>query len=148
MTQKTNLRITLLAGLWFLAFGGLGLHLAIHPPAQETSNLIPFIAGLAAVILIPLLFSFKQTIAYAYVLNGMLAIIGTITMAKFKLAPDIAILWGKFLLGKALFELELLKNDEAPHRQGRFWRYPNMGYWYVHVVGLTGAFLLGYYYWQ
>jgi hypothetical protein len=68
-------------------------------------------------------------------------------MMKYKLIPDIVILWGKFLVGKALFDLELFKNDEAPHRQGRFWRYPNMGWWYVHAAGLTAAFLLGYYFW-
>lgn len=147
MTQKTSLRISLLTALWFLALGGWGLHWYIHPPAKETSNLIPFYAGLISVIFIPLLFSFKKTVPYAYVLNGMLAIIGTITMAKYKLLPDIAILWGKFLLGKALFDLELLKSDEAQHRRGRFWRYPNLGWWYVHAASLTGAFLLGYYYW-
>jgi hypothetical protein len=147
MTQKTNLRITLLAALWFLALGGWGLHWFIHPPAKEITNLIPFYAGLLSVIIVPLLFSFKTTVPYGYVLNGMLAIIGTITMAKYKLIPDIVILWGKFLLGKALFDLQLFKSDEALHRQGRFWRYPNLGWWYVHTAGLTVVFLLGYYYW-
>jgi len=82
MTQKNNLRITLLVSLWFLALGGWGLHWFLHPPAQEAINLIPFFAGLLSVIAVPLLFSFQGTVPYAYVINGMLAIIGTITMAK------------------------------------------------------------------
>jgi hypothetical protein len=147
MTQKGNLRVSLIAGIWLLALGGFYLHLTIHPPGSDTEDLIPFIAGLLSAILIPLMFCFKRTVPYAYVLNGMLAIIGTITMAKSRVFPDIAILWGKFLVGKAIFELELLKNDEQPHRQGRFWRYPNMGWWYVHAGVMTAAFLAGYYLW-
>lgn len=147
MTQKQTLRITLIAAIGFLGLGGWGLHLFIHPPAKEAQNWIPFVAGLLSVILIPLLFSFRKTVAYAYVLNGMLAIVGTITMAKYKLLPDIVMLFAKFLLGKALFDLELLRDGGAPHRQGRFWRYPNLGWWYAHLVLMTGAFLLGYYFW-
>jgi hypothetical protein len=148
MTVKRNLRLSLIIGIWFLALGGWGLHLFIHPPAKETSNLIPFIAGLISVILVPLLFSFKRTLPYAYVLNGMLAIVGTITMLKYKLFPDILILWAKFLLGKVLFDLEMMKNEDTLHRKGRFWRYPNMGWWWVHTVVMSAAFLVGYYFWQ
>ncbi len=147
MTQKTQIRTSLLVALWFLALGGWGLHLFIHPPFQETTHLIPFIAGLISAIAVPLLFMFKRTLAFGYVLNGMLASIGTITMAKYKLVPDIVILWAKFLVGKALFDLELMQDADAPHRQGRFWRYPNMGWWWLHGAGMTLAFLAGYYLW-
>jgi hypothetical protein len=52
------------------------------------------------------------------------------------------------MLGKVLFDLEMFKAADAQHRQGRFWRYPNMGWWYVHAAAMSAAFLVGYYLWQ
>lgn len=147
MTRKQNLRVVLIAALWLLALGGWGLHLFFHPPGEERENWLPFIAGLASLILVPLLFSFKRTLAYAYVLNGMLAIIGTIVMAKSKLLPDIAVLWAKFLVGKAVFDLEQIKDEQTPRSRGRFWRYPNMGWWWTHLAAMTAVFMLGYTLW-
>ena len=160
MTQKQAVRRVLLAGLWLLAIGGWLLHLAIHPPGDDRSNLIPFVSGVISVLVIPLLFSFKRTVAYGYVLNGMAAILGTLTMAADSLKqlpatltlgglllgtllPDIVLLWGKFAVGYGLFELELVKNEEMPHRHGRFFRYPNLGFWWVHLAAWSLIFFLG-----
>jgi len=118
MTQKKYLKLVLICGLVFLSLGGWLLHLRIHTPAVEnTQNFIPLFSGLIGIIVLPLMFYFNRTLSYAYVLNGMIAIIGTITMTHFSwrnlsgeltisaiflntLFADIAVLWGKFRLAK------------------------------------------------
>ena len=64
------------------------------------------------------------------------------------LLADIAILWGKFALGKALFDLEFLKSDTDPGPKGRFFRYPNMGWWWVHLFALSLVYTLGNILWK
>lgn len=163
--QKQKLRLLLVLGLAFVSFGGWVLHGRIHPPSELPHNYIPFIAGLIGMILVPIMFLFRKTVAYAYVINGMLVIIGTITMTHFSLAhppesftfvtvaqrtlfPDIAILFVNFMLGKAIFELELLKGEGTPARHGRFFRYPNLGWWGVHLFTLSAVYTLGHLLWS
>jgi hypothetical protein len=165
MMQKQKLRLLLILGLVFVSLGGWVLHGRIHPPSELPLNYIPFIAGLIGMILVPILFLFRKTVAYAYAINGMLVIIGTITMAHFSLAhrpesftlvtvaqrtllPDIAILFVNFMLGKVIFELELLRGEDTPARHGRFFRYPNMGWWGVHLFTLSAVYTLGHLLWS
>jgi hypothetical protein len=166
MKQKTHFRILLILALFFLALGGWLLHLQIHPVGEDAKYLIPAVAGFISVIVTPLLFIFRRTIPFAYLLNGMTVIIGTIAMVDFSLAhpPDawnvktvllgtllanIILLWGKFALGKSLFEMELsLRQPDAPVRQGRFFRYPNMGFWLAHVVALSAVYIIGRLIWK
>ncbi|MGA2525708.1 MAG: hypothetical protein ABSF79_03710 [Smithellaceae bacterium] len=166
MKKKDNLRRILILAIFFLALGGWLLHLRIHPFAKDAENYIPLVAGFISVVIIPVLFIFRSTISFAYLLNGMTVIIGTIAMAHFSiknppevwtlqtilmgtLLADIVLLWGKFAVGKALFELELTVNEpDAPMRSGRFFRFPNMGFWFVHVVTLTTVYIIGYYFWK
>ncbi len=166
MKKKDYLRITLILAIFFLALGGWLLHLRIHPIAEDPEHFVPAVAGFISVIIIPVLFMFRSTISFAYLLNGMTVIIGTITMAHFSiekfppawtlqtilfgtLLADIALLWGKFAVGKALFDMEsALQHPEEPVREGRFFRFPNMGFWYVHVVTLTVVYLIGQYFWK
>jgi len=160
MTRKDRLRWVLLAGLWILSLGGWLLHLRIHPLAEDGANWIPFLSGLLSLVIVPWLFLRPATVAYGYVLNGMLVILGTITMANDSLEsfrgtltanallfrtlfPNILILWGKFFLGQALFELASLKSPDEPVRGGRFWRYPNYGWWAAHLAGFSAVFALG-----
>ena len=106
------------------------------------------------------MFFSRKTLAYAYVLNGMIVLIGVITMGHVSLMrlpdqitftkavlgtllADIVLLFTKFLFGKALFELNLFNAIDAKVRQGRFWRYPNMGWWWVHLVVLSAAYAAG-----
>jgi hypothetical protein len=156
----------LILAIFLLALGGWLLHLRIHPIAKDAENYIPLIAGFISVFAIPVLFIFRSTISFAYLLNGMTVIIGTIAMTHFSiekfpqkwtlqtifletLLADIIMLWGKFAVGKALFELELAVNQpEAPMRSGRFFRFPNMGFWFVHVVTLTVVYMIGMYFWK
>jgi hypothetical protein len=166
MKKKDNLRRILIFAIFFLALGGWLLHLRIHPSAKDAENYIPLVAGFISVVIIPVLFIFRSTISFAYLLNGMTVIIGTITMTHFSiqnppqvwtlqtillgtLLADIGLLWGKFAVGKALFELELTLNEpDAPMRSGRFFRFPNMGFWFVHVVTLTTVYIIGTYFWK
>ncbi len=165
MTQKQNIRNLLTLGLVLGSLGGWLLHLRIHPPAEDAMNFIPFVTGLVSIFIIPAMFLSKKSIAYAYVINGMLVIIGAITMGRvslFKLPAhltfatiivgtlfsDFLILGTNYFCGKALFELHMLKTADAAARKGRFWRYPNMGWWYVHSATLTLAYLAGHLLWK
>ncbi|MEJ2725671.1 MAG: hypothetical protein P8175_13705 [Deltaproteobacteria bacterium] len=67
MMQKQKLRLLLILGLVFVSLGGWVLHGRIHPPSELPLNYIPFIAGLIGMILVPILFLFRKTVAYAYV---------------------------------------------------------------------------------
>ena len=164
MTQKDNLRNVLLGGLFAVSLGGFLLHLRIHQPSANAANYIPFIAGLVSAFVLPLMFIFRSTIAYAYVLNGMFVIFGTITMAHFSIAhrppaltfgalmlnttlADIALAWGKFFIGKALFDLARMQSPDAAY-SGKFLRYPNMGFWLSHLAGLSIVYGLGHLLWR
>lgn len=164
MKKKEYLRLTLILAIFFLSLGGWLLHLMIHPPSSDASNYIPAVSGFISVIVIPLLFIFRSTTPVAYLLNGMTVIIGTITMAHFSiknppqvwnlqtillgtLLAHIILLWAKFAIGKAIFEMEMVINHpEAPTRSGKFFRFPNMGFWLAHLVGLTVIYIAGYYF--
>ena len=165
MVQKQKLRWLLVAGLFFVALGGWMLHFRIHPPLRLPANYVPFCVGLVGVLAVPAMFLFRKTLAYAYVINGMLVILGMITMTHFSLThlpqeitvrtmlfntlfPDILVLLTNFMLGKALFELEMLRTEETNARKGRFFRYPNTGWWLVHLVTLASVYLLGHYLWK
>ncbi len=166
MKKKEYLRLILILAIFFLALGGWLLHLRIHPAAKDAENYIPFLAGFISIIVTPVLFIFRSTIPFAYLINGMTVIIGTITMTHFSienppqvwnlrtifmgtLLADIVLLWGKFAVGKALFELETVVNQpDAKMRSGRFFRFPNMGFWFVHVITLTTVYIIGGYFWK
>jgi hypothetical protein len=165
MVQKQKVRVLLVVGLFFISLGGWLLHMRIHPISKLAAGWVPFVAGLIGVTAVPVMFLFRRLVAYAYVVNGMLVIIGTITMAHFSLAhppeqvgfqtlfmgtmlPDIFVLFTNFMLGKSLFELEMLKTEETPARHGRFFRYPNMGWWFVHLFTLSAVYVLGHWLWK
>ena len=166
MKKKDNLRLILILAIFFLALGGWLLHLRIHPLGKDAEHYIPAVAGFISVIIIPVLFIFRSTTPFAYLLNGMTVIIGTITMTHFSiqnppqgwtlqtillgtLLADIILLWGKFALGKAIFEMEItLNHPEDTVRGGRFFRFPNMGFWFAHVVTLTAVYIIGRYFWK
>ncbi len=160
MTQKKYLKIFLLSALVFVTLGGFLLHFGIHPIYGERALLVdfvPFIAGLMAIFIVTSLFMIKKLFPFAYLLNGMLVIIGAVCMTAFTLTPkhfplwpDIISLFSVFCIGKLLFELEMTipSNLDTPRRKGRFFRYPNMGYWFVHIVTLSVVFSLGHILWM
>lgn len=165
MTIRTYVRSQLLVALIILSLGGFLLHLRIHPISKNTSNLIPVVSGILSLIVIPVFFYFKKTIAYGYVLNGFLVIVGTIGMTHFSIMHrpdsltvrsilmmttlgDILILWCKFFIGKALFDLEFYGYDDSRTKKGRTFRYPNMGWWWVHLAGASLVYSLGNLLWR
>jgi hypothetical protein len=148
-----------------LALGGFLLHVRVHPIAKVPSIVIAYIAGILNIIVVPLLLLFKKTLSYGYVLNGMLAIIGTIVMAHFSIAywpeqatpgsiifettlADILVLGTIFFIGKTYFELETFGYDPNKVKAGITYRYPNMGWWFVHLVALSIVYTLGNQLWR
>ncbi len=165
MNRKKMIKATLVAGLFFLAFGGWVLHYRIHSVVKNPDNVIPLISGMVSVFFLPFLFWFRPTVTLAYIINGFLAIIGTILMSHFSIAnfkgpltpeniilnsliADIGVLWGKFAVGKALFDLEFLKSETDAAVKGRFFRYPNMGWWWAHLFALATVYALGNILWK
>ena len=153
--MKKHLKDLLILGLFFLSVGGTMLHMAVHPISKNAYGYIPLVSGIAASILIPIFFMFRKTLHLANILNGFTVIIGTITMAYFSFVkhpiyPDIIMLWSKFFVGYVIFRLEL-HNVEAPEVKItglRLLRYPNMGFWFVHLFALVIVFTLGNMLWR
>jgi len=165
MNKKRMVKTTLILGLFAVCLGGWLLHLRIHPIGKNSAYLIPFCSGIISVFILPLLFCYRRTVISGYLLDGFLAIIGTITMAHFSIVhfqgpvtiislinntlfADIAVLWGKFALGRALYILEFMKSDLDIVPKGRYFRYPNMGWWWVHLAGMSIVYALGNILWK
>lgn len=165
MTVRTYIRSILLLALITLALGGFMLHFRLHPIAENPAFLVPFVAGILGVVVVPVLFLFRQTLSYGYVLNGFLAIIGTVVMGHYSLAhwppaatlqgvlfntllAEILILWGKFFIGKALFELETFGYDKSRAKIGVTYRYPNLGWWAAHLIAVGTVYFLGNQFWR
>jgi hypothetical protein len=64
------------------------------------------------------------------------------------LFADIGLAFGKLLLGKAIYDLEYLKTDADKLPAGRYWRYPNFGWWWAHIAGMTLIYGLGHILWK
>ncbi len=165
LSVKTYTRSILLGALIALSVAGFMIHARIHPVTQNPSFFVPFVAGILNMLVVPALFWFKKTLAYGYVLNGFLCIIGTVTMGHFAIAHwsdpksppdillksmsiDILIVWAKFLVGKALFELETFGYDPDRAKGGITYRYPNMGWWLIHLAAVSFVYYLGNRFWS
>jgi hypothetical protein len=126
-------RRVLLWALVLVALGGLLLHYRIHPylpPDKDHPGQAVFRGSYLAATLVPLvdligvtaLFMSRRTAALAYLVNGLFVIYGTVLMGHFSIAmlapsgagvadwilkstfADIALAWGDFMIGKALYE--------------------------------------------
>ena len=74
-----------LASLILLSLGGLLMHWRYHPvplPGAPASyaNIVPFLLGLAGVIVVPLLLSREKTWLAGYLINGFAVITGIVMM--------------------------------------------------------------------
>lgn len=165
MLIRSYIKSTLLCSIVVLALGGFLLHTRIHPFTQNSSNFVPFFSGILSIVLVPLLFSSKKTMSYGYVLNGMLVILGTVAMWHYAIAhwprpvtvesillkttlADIALLWGMFFVGKALFDLESYGYDPNRVKKGVTYRYPNYGWWLVHLMVIPLVYYIGSQVWR
>ena len=160
MTQKQNLKTLLVFALFVTALGGWLLHLRAHPPVKNPINYIPFFIGVINIFFIPWMFLFRKTFAMAYVINGMSAIIGIILMANYSLhnlpdplniatlitkttLADILIACGKFTIGKVIFDLEVTQLEKEIIIKYKFARYPNLGWWLIHLISIAAIFVIG-----
>lgn len=127
---------TLLSALVLLALSALLLHYRIHnfmvpDPLHKGMTMFSgraFFASLFPLIdllAVTALYMSRRTVAYGYLLNGLLVIYGTVFMAHYSIAeilakgipfpdmvlkstlPDIGIAWSDFLLGKALYDAHI-----------------------------------------
>ncbi|HMK49035.1 MAG TPA: hypothetical protein VK435_03195 [Thermodesulfovibrionales bacterium] len=126
----------LLAALFLVSLSGLMLHYRIHsfmvPVAGQPgaftfdgTRFLSFIFPLVDLVLVTVLFTSRRTAVYAYLLNGIIVIYGTVFMAHFSIAeiyaksippqawlikstmPDIALAWCDFFVGKALYDVHM-----------------------------------------
>jgi hypothetical protein len=120
--------------------------------------------GLLGSFVIPFMFYFRGLVAYAYVLNGFFSVTGMIVMGHYALSQgvewsfsgilfgsvfsDIVLAYVKLLLGKALFDLEVLKSADDLKPKGRFLRFPNLGWWWLHIFAMSAVYALGNIYWK
>ena len=79
---KKRIRKPILA-LFFLSLGGLLLHLRIHPISKSVFNVVPAAFGIVTTLALPLLFNYRRTVAWAYVINVATVVVGAVTMAWF-----------------------------------------------------------------
>ena len=160
VTVKIYTRSTLLAALVAISLAGFMVHARIHLVAENPSFIVPLAAGILNILVIPALFWHKKTLAYGYLLNGFLCIIGTVTMAHYAIARwsaptsppdivfksmllDILLVWAKFFVGKALFDLETFGYDPDRPKSGVTYRYPNIGWWLIHLAAVSVVYFLG-----
>jgi hypothetical protein len=161
MTVKHYIKTVLLLALVVLSLGGWLLHLRIHSFAEHSFGWVPFTAGILSIIVVPLLYLSKKTLAFGYVLNSMIVIVATITMAHFSFThppegpitvaavllnttlADILIVWSKFFVGKALFDLEVQGYNTTAEKKGKGWRYPHVGWWVIHLAAMSFVYWVG-----
>ncbi len=165
MTRKEYLKNTLIMCLFFLALGGWLLHTRIHSPSNVSYGWVPFLSGIFSIFILPFMFWYKPTLIWAYLVNGFLIIIATITMAHFSIAhfhgpitlyslmfntllADISLAWAKFVVGKAIFDLEMIRSENDQVIKGRWFRWPNTGFWLVHLAGASIVYALGNILWR
>ena len=126
MTFNKDISGSILA-IFFISFGGLLLHLEIHPPfplpgvegPHSMFNLYAFIPALFNTLVIPFLFNSRKTVRWAYLFNWLTVIVGTVTMTYFSIInppekiniysillqttlADILILFAKIPLGQQI----------------------------------------------
>jgi len=69
--------------LIFLSLGGWLLHLRIHPPSESLFDWTPAVFGAISTFVLPVLFNYRATVKWAFVLNVAAVVVGTLTMAFF-----------------------------------------------------------------
>ncbi len=111
---KKEIRDLILA-FCFLSFGGLILHLRIHPPSESLFFWIPVLLAAVNAFILPFLFNWRKTVASAYLFTWVTMIAGTVGMAVMSIItwnnpvtvfniffkstfPDIIIMWAKIFI--------------------------------------------------
>ncbi|MHC4715360.1 MAG: hypothetical protein ACYS5V_00160 [Planctomycetota bacterium] len=105
---KREIRASIVA-LFLLSAGGLLLHIRFHPPGTDLFNWVPVAVGAVSALAVPVLFNYRRTMPWAYVLNLTAVIVGTVTMAYFwaRTWPG-AVTWDTVLLESTLPDILVL----------------------------------------
>ena len=124
--------------IFLLSFGGLLLHLKIHPPFPIPSvtrphnmfNLYAFVPAMFNTLVIPFLSNSRKTVRWAYLFNWLTVIVGTVTMAYFSIThppksitvfsiiiqttlADILILWAKIPMSQQILNYYNKQDKQA-----------------------------------
>ena len=127
MGKKGVCRLVL--SLFLVSLGGLLIHLRIHPlSAGKAANWTAFVFGLTSTLAVPVMFYYRGTAKWAWILNLAAVAVGTLGMgheglerlreAGFSLSglifdsllADIFILWAKVGIGQVLLHHHLPEN--------------------------------------
>ncbi len=115
---EKQIRAPILA-LFLISLGGLLLHLRIHWPPKEVFVWLPAIFGVLSTFVLPFMFNNAKTVAWAYLINLVAVVGGTIAMAYFSFGSwqgpvtikglilqttlaDILVLWAKLPLAQII----------------------------------------------
>ena len=82
---RKEIRAIIIA-LFLLAVGGLLLHLRIHPPTVDASNWLPVISCIISAVALPVMFNYRPTVAWAYIINLAAIVVGTVAMAHYSIS--------------------------------------------------------------
>ena len=72
-----------LGALFLISLGGLLLHLRIHPVHVSAVNWVAVVSGVLTCVVVPILFWFRRTVPWAYLITVASVVIGTVGMAWF-----------------------------------------------------------------
>lgn len=165
MTNRQHTKLMLVLALAACSAGGLLLHAGLHPMTASRTSLVPALSGFVSLCIVTALFYTPRGAAWAYLLNGMTVIVGTITMVHYSLAdlpspptpkalllqstfPSIVLLWTKYFIGTAIFDLERSAAAPDARHAGRFFRFPNHGFWLVHLLAMSAVYAAGHLFWR
>jgi len=122
-------RISLIAALALLALGANFLHANIHPPSAGGNglnfpNTFGFGLCFADLFVVTFLFVFRKTTPLAAMLNGLIAIYGSVIMVHHGLAngilsshiPHLAIAMADLLTGAALLRVTMSLPAKQPEK--------------------------------
>ncbi len=73
-------------GLFCMALGGFFLHYRVHPPSKDAFNLIGVLFPLFNFLVLPVMFLYRKTMTWAYVLNATSVVVGVVVMTWFSFA--------------------------------------------------------------
>ena len=153
--MKNYVKTILVLALFFIGLGGGLLHYRVHSIFKHGYAWVPFISAMFSVVILPVMFLFKKTFNWAYILNGFTVIIEVITMVHFSIEkspilPDIFMLIAKLYVGRAIFCVEVMHMENEPFKPTllQFIRYPHMGFFYLHFILLSLVYFLGNLLWR
>ncbi|HUW56777.1 MAG TPA: hypothetical protein VMZ92_09085 [Planctomycetota bacterium] len=100
------------AAIWALmliSLGGLLLHVRIHPPAAAAFNWLPVVFGVLGTFAAPVLFNYRRTAVWAFLLTFAGVVIGAITMAYYSVTHwEGPVTWDAVLLKSTLADIVIL----------------------------------------